>query len=70
MNESLKKPEKYSKRYMQKHKMLTVLLDNEKDKDILDWLARQDNRSEAIRSVLKQFILETEFLKLKRGKNV
>ena len=38
MNETLKKPEKYRKRYMKNHKMLCVLLDNEKDKDIISWL--------------------------------
>ena len=38
MNDALKKNEKYQKRYMKRHKMLCVLLCNEKDKDIIDWL--------------------------------
>ena len=57
MNESLKKDDKYQKRYMKRHKMLTVLLDNEKDKDIIEWLGRQENASESVRSVLHDFIL-------------
>lgn len=53
MNEALKKPEKYRKRYMRSHKMLTLLLDKEKDADIIDWLSSKDNRSEAVRTVLR-----------------
>ena len=57
MNESLKKPEIYRKRYMKRKKMLCVLLDNEKDKDIIEWLATQENASESVRNVLHDFIL-------------
>ena len=57
MNEELKKPEKYRKRYMRSHKIITLLLDNKRDADILDWLSKQENRSEAIRNVLRNFIL-------------
>lgn len=53
MNEALKKPQKYRKRYMQKHKMLTLLLDNEKDEDIISWLGKQENRSEAVRTAIR-----------------
>ena len=56
MNETLKKPESYKKRYMQKHKMLTLLLDNEKDKDIISWLGKQENRSEAVRMAIRSCI--------------
>ena len=56
MNESLKKPEKYRTRYMKSHKMLCVLLDKQKDRDIIGWLATQENASESVRSVLHDFI--------------
>lgn len=59
MNEALKKPkkpEKYQKRYMQKHKMLCVLLDNEKDKDIINWLKTQENASKSVREALRSWI--------------
>ena len=56
MNETLKKPDKYRKRYMQKHKMLTLLLDNEKDEDIISWLGKQENRSEAVRMAIRSCI--------------
>jgi len=56
MNEALKKPEKYRKRYMRSHKMLTLLLDKEKDADIIDWLSSKDNRSEAVRELIRREI--------------
>lgn len=56
MNEALKKRPKYQKRYMQKHKMLCVLLDNEKDKDIINWLKTQENASKSVREALRSWI--------------
>lgn len=56
MNEALKKRPKYQKRYMQKHKMLCVLLDNEKDKDIINWLKMQENASKSVREALRSWI--------------
>lgn len=56
MNEELKKPEKYRKRYMRSHKIITLLLDNNKDADILYWLSKQENRSEAIRIAIRSCI--------------
>lgn len=56
MNEELKKPEKYRKRYMRSHKIITLLLDNKKDADILDWLSKKENRSEAIRIAIRSCI--------------
>jgi len=56
MNESLKKPEIYRKRYMKRKKMLCVLLDNEKDKDVIKWLATQQNASESVRRALRSSI--------------
>lgn len=58
MNEALKKPEKYQKRYMKRHKMLCVLLDNEKDKDIISWLKTQENASESVRRILRTWIAD------------
>ena len=54
MNEALKKPEKYRKRYMRSHKMLTLLLDKEKDKDIIDWLESKKNRSASVRELIRR----------------
>lgn len=56
MNDALKKNEKYQKRYMKRHKMLCVLLDNEKDKEIIEWLKAQENASESVRRVLRSWI--------------
>jgi hypothetical protein len=56
MNEALKKNEKYQKRYMKRHKMLCVLLSNENDKDIINWLRMQENSSESVRKVLRVWI--------------
>jgi hypothetical protein len=56
MNETLKKKPKYQKRYMERHKMLCVLLSNERDKDIIDWLRTQENASESVRRALRSSI--------------
>lgn len=56
MNESLKKNEKYRKRYMRNHKMLTLLLDNNKDADIIGWIESKENRSEAVRELIRREI--------------
>ena len=56
MNEALKKNEKYRKKYMRSHKILTLLLDREKDSDILRWLKTKENRSEAVRSAIRKEI--------------
>ena len=65
MNEELKKPEKYRKRYMRSHKIITLLLDNKRDADILDWLSKQENRSEAVRSAIRNEITYKEMRKKK-----
>lgn len=54
MNEALKKPEKYRKKYMRSHKMIALLLDNERDSDIIEWLNKQRNRSKAIRELIRK----------------
>lgn len=64
MNESLKKPEIYRKRYMKRKKMLTLLLDNEKDNDIIEWLGKQTNRSEAVRELIRKEADNERYFKL------
>lgn len=54
MNEALKKPEKYRKKYMRSHTMIALLLDNERDSDIIEWLNKQRNRSKAIRELIRK----------------
>lgn len=54
MNDALKKPEKYRKRYMRNHKIMTMILDNEKDADILAWLDGKENKSEAVRELIRK----------------
>lgn len=53
MNEALKKNEKYRKKYMRSHKMLTFVLDKQKDADIIEWLDNLKNRSETVRTLLR-----------------
>lgn len=43
----------YQKKYMDRHRMLCVLLDSKNDKDIISWLETQENRSEAVRKALR-----------------
>ena len=56
MNEALKKDEKYIKKYMQKHQMLTVLLNKGNDEDIIKFLWNQDNRSEVVRKARREYM--------------
>jgi len=56
MNNELKKDEKYRNKYMKTHKMLTLLLDKERDADIIRWLEGQDNRSKAVRMAIRNEI--------------
>ena len=43
----------YQKKYMERHVTLCVTLDKDKDADIIDWLNAQDNRSVAVRNLLR-----------------
>jgi hypothetical protein len=54
MNTDLKKQAKYQAKYMERHKMLTVNLDKKEDAEIIAWLDKQANRSEAVRKALKE----------------
>jgi metal-responsive CopG/Arc/MetJ family transcriptional regulator len=56
MNEALKKNEKYIKKYMSKHQMLTVLLNKGNDEDIIKFLWNQDNRSEVVRKAIREYM--------------
>lgn len=47
-------PGKRQRKYMRKHMTLCVTLSKEKDQDIIEWLDRQNNRSEEVRRVLRQ----------------
>ena len=44
----------YQKKYMDRHRMLCVLLDSKNDKDIISWLEKQENRSGAVREALRK----------------
>lgn len=54
MEKDAKKKSIYQARYMEKRRMITFILDKEKDADIIDWLEQQENQSEAIREALKE----------------
>jgi len=45
-----------AKRYMSRHQTMCVTLNEERDRDIIQWLDLQDNRAEAIRHVLRTYI--------------
>lgn len=60
MNDALKKPEKYRKKYMRSHTMIALLLDNERDSDIIEWLGKQRNRSQAIRELIRKETLRND----------
>lgn len=51
-----KKAEAQAK-YMGKKKMIAFILDKEKDANIIEWLEKQENQSEAIREALKEMRL-------------
>ena len=61
MNNKLKKDTKtkqadYQRKYMTRHTTVCVHFDNDDDKDIIRWLGKQKNRSEAIRRVIREAI--------------
>ena len=57
MNKQLKKDKKDAKarqrRYMAKMQTLCVTLSKSRDADIIAWLERQENRSEAVRNIIR-----------------
>lgn len=56
MNEALKKNEKYIKKYMRKHQMLTLLLNKDRDEDIIKYLSNQDNKSALVRRAIREYM--------------
>jgi Arc/MetJ-type ribon-helix-helix transcriptional regulator len=54
MSKNPEKQRQYQKKYMNRHKMLSVLLHEENDKDIIEWLETQENQSEAVREALRE----------------
>lgn len=60
MNEALKKKGKYQQRYMQRHRMLCVCLDKEKDADIVKWLDKQPVISDSAKKALRAYMYGAE----------
>lgn len=60
MNEALKKDLKYIEKYMQKNLMLTLLLNKDRDEDIIKFLWNQDNRSEVVRKAIREYMSKHE----------
>lgn len=56
MKRNIAKQMEYQKKYLKKKRMITILLDNKKDADIISWMERQENKSDAIREVLRKHI--------------
>jgi Arc/MetJ-type ribon-helix-helix transcriptional regulator len=63
MHRNVAKQAQYQKKYMKRKKMLSVLLDPKDDKDIIKWLGRQENRSEAVRRAIRADIVYQEIHK-------
>lgn len=63
MKRNVAKQAAYQKKYMNRHKMLSVLLDEKNDKDIISWLGEQENRSEAVRRAIRADIAYWESTK-------
>lgn len=57
MEKEINKKSASQARYMEKKKMIAFILDKEKDADIIGWLEKQENQSEAIREALKEMRL-------------
>jgi len=57
MEKETSRKSEYQARYMTKRKMITFILDREKDAELIGWLEKQENQSEAIREALKEMRL-------------
>ena len=64
MKRNVSKQREYQKKYMGKKKMVSVIFDIKTDKDIISWLEKQENRSEAIRRAIRADIVYWESTKL------
>ena len=63
MKRNISKQKVYQKKYMNSHRMLSVLLDEKNDKDIITWLGEQENRSESVRRAIRADIIYRESTK-------
>ena len=50
------KKSKYNKTYLESRKMVSFVLDKKTDKDIIDWLGKQENQSRSIREALRDLV--------------
>jgi len=48
------KQKEWQAKYMEQRKMVSFVLDKENDKDLIQWLEKQENQSEAIREALRE----------------
>lgn len=56
------KKSKYNKTYLESRKMVSFVLDKKTDKDIIDWLGKQENQSRSIREALRLSIGYQNFM--------
>ena len=54
MGRSLDQRRESQRKYLKSRKMVSFVLDKVADKEIIDWLERQKNQSEAIREALRE----------------
>ena len=60
------KKSKYNKTYLESRKMVSFVLDKKTDKDIIDWLGKQENQSRSIRGALRSSIEYQDMAKVGR----
>ena len=60
------KKSKYNKTYLESRKMVSFMLDKKIDKDIIDWLGKQENQSRSIRAALRAEIAYVDMRKEKK----
>jgi hypothetical protein len=61
------KKSKYNKTYLESRKMVSFVLDKKTDKDIIDWLGKQENQSRSIREALRAEIAYVDMRKEKKN---
>lgn len=57
------KKSKYNKTYLESRKMVSFMLDKKTDKDIINWLGKQENQSRSIREALRAEIAYVDMVK-------
>lgn len=63
------KKSKYNKTYLESRKMVSFVLDRLTDKDIIDWLGKQENQSRSIRAALRAEIAYVDMVKEEKNEN-